>query len=90
MLISTAELRTLEVVNIVDGRRLGAVHDLELDLASGRITRLILPGSPPSFFRWWQGSREVAVPWENIVKIGIDVILVRVPHLADDHDEPPA
>lgn len=83
MLMTTSELRELEVVNVIDGRRLGAVYDLELDLASGRIVRLILPGAPGGWFRWWRGTPEITVPWESIVKIGIDVILVRLPHLAD-------
>lgn len=83
MLMSTSELRLLEVVNVLDGRRLGAVYDLELDPASGRIVSLIVPGPPRSPFRWWQASSEVFIPWENIVKIGIDVILVRLPGAVD-------
>lgn len=81
MLVSTSELQLLDVINVVDGRRLGTVHDLELDLASGRIRQLILPGEPRGLFGWRHGG-ELAVPWENIVKIGVDVILVRLPPLA--------
>lgn len=80
VLLSTSELRMLEVINVVDGRRMGTVYDLELDVASGRILCLILPGAPRGgLFGWWQGHHEVTVPWDHIVKIGIDVILVRLP-----------
>lgn len=81
MLISTSDLQVLEVINVVDGRRLGTVYDLELDVNSGRILRLILPGPPRGFLGWWGRGQDVEIPWENIVKIGVDVILVRMPQL---------
>ena len=44
-----ATLKCKEVVNICDGCRLGYVCDVELDLISGRIIALLLPG-PCRFF----------------------------------------
>ncbi|HLS90337.1 MAG TPA: YlmC/YmxH family sporulation protein, partial [Limnochordia bacterium] len=44
MLVKTSDLRLLDVVNIGDGRRLGHVYDLDLDVETGEILAIILPG----------------------------------------------
>jgi hypothetical protein len=36
MLVKASELRLLDVINISDGRRLGNVIDMEIDLDTGR------------------------------------------------------
>ena len=41
MLVKVSELRDMEVVSIQDGRRLGLIMDIELDLDEGRILALI-------------------------------------------------
>ena len=41
-------LRDKEVVSVCDGRRLGYVCDLAIDLKSGRILSLIIPGDRKS------------------------------------------
>jgi len=77
MLIKVSELRDMEVINVRDGRRLGLIMDLELDLDEGYILGLILPDEPitgiTSLFR---SSREIFIPYDQIIKIGVDVILV--------------
>lgn len=71
----TSELRSREVISIEDGRKLGLVTDLEIELETGRIRALVVPGKERIF--WWIGKGdEVVIPWENIKKIGVDVILV--------------
>lgn len=71
------KLRQKEVVNIVDGARLGYICDLVLDVGTGRICAIVVPGpSKLSFF--FRGERDQVIPWKNIRKIGDDVILVEV------------
>ncbi len=69
-----SELRCREVICLDDGRRLGYVCDLEIDLSCGKITALILPG--PGRFKGLLTSGEFRVPWQEIVGIGADLILV--------------
>ena len=44
--ISFCELRRKEVINLRDGARLGAVCDLEVDLCSGTVCSIVVPGPP--------------------------------------------
>lgn len=72
-----ADLRQKEVINIVDGRRLGFVKDAEFNLESGRILSIILPGRW-SIFRLFGRIEEMVIPWRDIKKIGDDIILVEI------------
>lgn len=74
----------LDVVNIGDGRRLGSVYDLDIDVETGKILALILPGEG-GFFGLGRGP-DVEIPWERIVRIGIDVILVDLPSTRTERD----
>jgi YlmC/YmxH family sporulation protein len=73
-----SDLRVRDVINIADGRRLGLICDVELDLQHGRITALVVPG-PARFFGLFGRERDYVIAWDDIVKIGEDVILVDVP-----------
>ncbi len=71
----SSDLRSLDVVNVLDGRKLGPITDLELDLAAGRVTAIVVP-APGRFWWFLGGEKEYVIPWEKVVKVGVDVILV--------------
>lgn len=77
-MLKTSDLKSREVINIQDGRRLGLINDLDIDLAKGRIKAIIVPGSG-RLFGVFGGDRDYVIPWDRIVKIGIDTILVELP-----------
>ncbi|WP_308638929.1 YlmC/YmxH family sporulation protein [Paenibacillus silvisoli] len=72
-----SDFQTKDVINIVDGRKLGQVSDLELDLRQGRIDSIVVPNYS-KFFGFFGSGTDVVIPWRNIVKIGTDVVLVRI------------
>lgn len=72
-----SDFQTKDVINIVDGKKLGQVSDLDLDLRQGRIEAIVVP-SQGKFFGLFGGSTDVIIPWKNIVKIGMDVVLVKL------------
>jgi len=86
-----SDLRLLDVVNVKDGRRLGAIKDLDLDLERGVVKGIIVPG--PSTSRGFFGSGksdDYIVPWDRVKKIGVDVILVDandLPEFNTNHDD---
>ena len=71
------ELEDKEVINVVDGRSLGCVTDLEFDPKCGKITALIVPG-PGKYMGIFCRDYEYCIPWVKIVKIGPDIILVNI------------
>ncbi len=87
-LLKISDLRMREVINVVDGRRLGEIKDIELDLEMGKIKSIILPGTG-GFLRIFGRNEDIVVPWERIRKLGVDVILVEVNNFTDPkHEEP--
>ncbi len=76
-MVKISEFQTKDVINILDGKKLGTVHDLEIDLKQGRIDAMVVPVQG-KLFGLFGNSTEYVIPWENIIKIGLDVILVRL------------
>lgn len=72
-----SDFQTKDVINIVDGKKLGQVSDLELDLRQGRIDSIVIPSSG-KFFGLFGGGTDMIIPWKSIVKIGLDVVLVKL------------
>lgn len=77
-MIKISELRARDVVNILDGKKLGNIIDIDLDLENGKVLALVLPGRVKGF-SIFSKREEVSVPWNKIIRIGRDVILVEVP-----------
>jgi len=70
------DFRHKEVINILDGRRLGFVQDVNASLKTGIITSIVVPGNN-KFFNVFS-SNDIVIPWQNIKCIGDDVILVEL------------
>ncbi|HOQ08945.1 MAG TPA: YlmC/YmxH family sporulation protein [Syntrophomonadaceae bacterium] len=76
-MIKISDLRNRDVINILDGKKLGNIIDIDLDLDNGKVLALVLPGRVKGFL--FTKREEIVVPWQKIVRIGRDVILVEVP-----------
>ncbi len=74
---SFLELRCKEVVNVVDGKRLGHITDVVFDLQTAKITGLVVPGNK-SFWNVFKNGTELFIPFTQICKIGEDTILVEL------------
>ena len=69
------ELREKEVINSCDCKRLGCVVDLEINLCTGNVEAIIIPGRICGFLG---NDSEYVIPFECIKKIGEDIILVEI------------
>lgn len=85
---NSSDIRQKEVINVVNGRRLGTIVDMNFS-PDGRISSIAVPG-PFNVLNLLRSNRaEIVIPWECIVKIGEDVILVRISEMggAADSDD---
>lgn len=72
-----SELRCREVINLCDGSRLGYVTDVRMDLVGGRVLALCVP-SDKGLLGMLGTGEDLVIPWENIEKIGEDIIFIRI------------
>ena len=72
-----SDLHSKDVVNSIDGKKLGYIKDIELNLTEGKIKSLVLPANK-NFFGIFSKSDDIIIEWHQIQKIGIDVILVEL------------
>ncbi|MBR3705714.1 MAG: YlmC/YmxH family sporulation protein [Firmicutes bacterium] len=75
-MLSTDKLKNKEVINISDGKSLGFVNDIEVDLERGTIGGIVIPVQR-SVFGWFsRGENDMLIKWEKVKTVGDDVILV--------------
>ena len=72
-----ADLRCKEVVNIADGTRMGCVEDVLVDMGSGRVVALVVPG-PCRLLGLFLPGDDFIIRWDSVRRIGDDLILVDV------------
>ena len=71
-----SELQNKDVVNIIDGRKIGNIIDININ-TDGRMEGLIVEKSK-FLISMFSNKDEIEVKWNQIEKIGEDVILVRL------------
>lgn len=76
--MSLSELRSKDVVNIDTGSKLGRVMDIEFCVQDGCVQAIVVPGEFKLSCALRGEKNGIVIPWERIVRIGDDVILVRL------------
>lgn len=73
---SFIEISKKTVVNVADGKELGNACDVIFN-GCGTIGGLVVPGRK-SFLKSLTSSETIYIPWNRIIKIGQDAILVEI------------
>ena len=71
-----SELQSKTIVNLIDGKNIGNIVDVSVD-ENGSITGLMIE-KRRFFISLFSSKKEMVIKWNNIEKIGEDVILVNV------------
>ncbi len=78
------DLRSKDLINSSDGKRLGKACDIVFDCVTGKIRGIVAPYGKKSYFGKGQ---DIFIPFKCILKIGEDIVLVDVncQQLKTDH-----
>lgn len=72
-----SELSGKEIVDARRAERLGILGQTDLEInAEGEITALIIPSV--KWFGLKRQGQEIRVPWEQVKKIGTDMVIIEV------------
>lgn len=74
-MLKISETKMKEVINIVNGERLGYIYDFEIDLDKGTIVAMIMSGNIKGL-GFFSKPNDIVISWHEVVKIGQDTILV--------------
>ena len=80
------DLRSKDLINSSDGKRLGKACDIVFDSVTGKIRGIVAPYGKKSYFGKGQ---DIFIPFKCILKIGEDIVLVDVNCQQLKHDHPP-
>ncbi len=69
------QLQCKEVICVKDGRRLGFVEDVVVEVPEGNIRAIVVPG-PCRFLGVAGRNEDFVIPWNCICRIGPDTVLV--------------
>ncbi len=74
-----SSLKDRVIININNGEKLGILGycDLKIDEKEGKIISLLIPKRKFKMF-FPSDSDYIEIPWEAIVKIGMDTIMVNI------------
>ena len=71
------QLQCKEVVCLSDGRRLGYIRDVCIELPAGTIASVIVPVAC-RFWNLWGRQEDYIIPFSAIRRIGPDIVLVDI------------
>jgi YlmC/YmxH family sporulation protein len=75
-MVRISDFQIKDVVNISDGKKLGNIGDIDINLTTGKIEAIVI-GKSGRVLGLFGKDEDIVIPWRNILKIGEDVILVR-------------
>lgn len=72
-LYSINAMRTMEVIDVNSGAKIGFIKDIKIDCEENRVLSILMPGEAKG---WFSKVEDIEIPWDKIVKVGMDVLLV--------------
>ena len=71
-----SDIMEKEIINVKNGKKLGFITDIDLDVENGKVSSFSITGSSGNFFSW--GAEIDTVFWRDILRIGCDTIIVSI------------
>lgn len=74
-MIRISDIMDKEVINVKNGKRMGYITDIDMDINEGKIISFTIVGDGGMNI-FSRGSENQVVFWNDILKIGYDTIIV--------------
>ena len=71
-----SDIMEKEIINVKNGKKLGFITDIDLDVENGKVSSFSITGSSGNFF--YRGAEIDTVYWKDILRIGCDTIIVSI------------
>ena len=71
-----SDIMEKEIINVKNGKKLGFITDIDLDVENGKVSSFSITGSSGNFFS--RGAEIDTVFWRDILRICCDTIIVSI------------
>ena len=78
-----SDIMEKEIINVKNGKKLGFITDIDLDVENGKVSSFSITGSSGNFF--YRGAEIDTVYWKDILRIGCDTIIVSIGSVSYTH-----
>ncbi|MGL5347320.1 MAG: YlmC/YmxH family sporulation protein [Peptostreptococcaceae bacterium] len=76
-MIRVSDIMEKEIINVKNGKRMGFITDIDMDINEGKIMSFTITGDTGRGF-FSRGSEGQVIFWSDILKIGCDTIIVNI------------
>lgn len=76
-MIRISDIMEKEVINVKNGKRMGFITDIDMDINEGKIVSFTILGDGGRGF-FTRGGEGQIIFWNDILKIGCDTIIVNI------------
>lgn len=84
ILYSINAIRSMEVIDVSTGSKLGYARDFKIDLETNKVVSIFLPTVAKG---WFSKEDDIEIPWDKVVKVGVDVLIVDASAIQLNFDE---
>lgn len=77
-MLKNSELKVKDVIDIKRGKKLGYIDDIDIEVDNGRVKAFVVPAHHSKIFNFFMKKNDIVISWDEIKKIGEDVILVEL------------
>ncbi|MEN8075433.1 YlmC/YmxH family sporulation protein [Clostridioides difficile] len=84
ILYSVNAIRSMEVIDVSTGSKLGYTRDFKVDLETNKVVSIFLPAVAKG---WFSKEDDIEIPWDKVVKVGVDVLIVDASGIQLNFDE---
>ncbi|GAA3648195.1 YlmC/YmxH family sporulation protein [Asaccharospora irregularis] len=76
-MIRVSDIMEKEVINVKNGKRMGFIMDIDMDVNDGKVISFTIMGDGGRGF-FARGGEDQVIFWNDILKIGCDTIIVNI------------
>lgn len=74
-MLKNFDLKQKRVIDVDTAEAVGFIRDMDIDFETGKIRSVTIPQK--GIFSLFQGGKNVTVPWERVVAIGNEFVIVK-------------
>lgn len=75
-MLKNFDLRQKKVIDVDTAEAVGFIRDMDIDFDTGKIRSVTIPQK--GIFGWLFREKNVTVPWESVVSIGSEYVIIKM------------